>query len=481
MAYTKIKAIKSTLKKAIDYILDENKVGESPLVYGHDVTPEFADLQFERTVENAKKLGKRTVTVEKETLAHHLIQNFNPKDKITPELAHEIGKKLAEEFTKGEFQFVVATHIDTGKIHNHIIINSYSNQHLKKLKVSPYKTIRQIKSISNRLCVENGLTPSQITQGSDKEKTQNHQVTKPTLRDQLKEMLDGILSKSKTIDEFKMNLTEQKIEFKEGKQWSFKLPHAKRFMRGDTLGEDYTPQRLKERLGEPLNAVHTPTTQKVIIHDKPRLSNLFKRQTHYVQSTRSNQTINFEKRLYYQARKQQIQDVKALANQLLFIRQENIKTMSDFDKKIREVWKTGNEVKENIKQLENKYKQLSSVYKELVTYQENKTTYEKYQSIKLGFIKDKYYDKNIGAINLAEGALNVLSRYKVDPNTELEKVTVALQEVNHQLQPLKKEYRVINERVDKIKEVKEYAKMINQPKAKDIQNQSRTKTKSYER
>ncbi len=129
MAYTKIKAIKSTLKKAIDYILDENKVGESPLVYGHDVTPEFADLQFERTVENAKKLGKRTVTVEKETLAHHLIQNFNPKDKITPELAHEIGKKLAEEFTKGEFQFVVATHIDTGKIHNHIIINSYSNQH----------------------------------------------------------------------------------------------------------------------------------------------------------------------------------------------------------------------------------------------------------------------------------------------------------------------------------------------------------------
>ena len=163
-------------------------------------------------------------------------------------------------------------------------------------------------------------------------------------------MLDGILSKSKTIDEFKMNLIEQKIEFKEGKQWSFKLPHAKRFMRGDTLGEDYTPQRLKERLGEPLNAVHTPSTQKVTIHDKPRLSNLFKRQTHYVQSTRSNQTINFEKRLYYQARKQQIQDVKALANQLLFIRQENIKTMSDFDNKIREVWKTGNEVKENIKQ-----------------------------------------------------------------------------------------------------------------------------------
>ena len=380
MAYTKIKAIKSTLKKAIDYILDENKVGESPLVYGHDVTPEFADLQFERTVENAKKLGKRTVTVEKETLAHHLIQNFNPKDKITPELAHEIGKKLAEEFTKGEFQFVVATHIDTGKIHNHIIINSYSNQHLKKLKVSPYKTIRQIKSISNRLCVENGLTPSQITQGSDKEKIQNHQVTKPTLRDQLKEMLDGILSKSKTIDEFKMNLTAQKIEFKEGKQWSFKLPHSKRFMRGDTLGEDYTPKRILERLGEPLNALEVKDTQKITIHDKPLLGNLYKWQKNKVKHTKSNHSINFEKRLFYQARNQQIQDVKQLANQLLFIRTENIKSMSDFDKRIQEVWSTGKEIQTNIKKLESKYQKLGIIYKELSVYQEHKDVYDKYQT-----------------------------------------------------------------------------------------------------
>ena len=471
MAYTKIKAIKSTLKKAIDYILDENKVEESPLVYGHEVTPEFADLQFERTMENAKRLGKRTITVEKETLAHHLIQNFNPKDKITPELAHEIGKKLAEEFTKGEFQFVVATHIDTGKIHNHIIINSYSNQTFKKLKIRPYKTIKEIKAISNRLCVENGLTPSNIQRGTDKAQNQNIQKPKLTLREQLKQTLDIIISKSKTIDEFKMNLTEQKIEFKEGKQWSFKLPHAKRFMRGDTLGEDYTPNRIKERLGEPLNAVQTSTTQKVTIHEKPRLSNLFKRQKHHVQDTKTDQTINFEKRLFYQARKQQIHDVKALANQLLFIRQENIKTMSDFDRKIKDIWQTGKQIQTNIKELETKYSELGIIYKELSVYQEHKEVYDKYKKIKLNFNKERFYNSHMREINLADGSLNVLSKYNVDPNTDLSKIKDSLQEINSKLQSLKREYKSINRKVDKIKEVKEYAETIN----RQTQKENRTK------
>lgn len=472
MAYVKMKAIKATVKKVMDYILQEEKVGEKNLVYGHEVTPEFADLEFEMTLENSKRAkGDYSKVGGKENLAYHLIQSFNPKDKVSPELAHEIGKKLAEQFTKGDYEFVVSTHTDTDHLHNHIVINAYSHKTLNKLKTIPYKTIAEIKSISNQLCIENGLTPSNIQRGTNtKNRYQNktQPYNKPTsLREQLKQMLDMIISKSKTIEDFKNNLVVHNIEFKEGKQWSFKLPHAKRFVRGDTLGEDYTPQRIKERLGEPLNALNEQNKQKITINDKPTLLDLFKRQKHYVKDTKTNQNINFEKRLFYQARKQQIQDVKGLANQLLFIRQENIKSMSDFDQKIKDIWRTGSQVKENIKQLETKYNELSTVYKELAVYQEHKEIYKKYQKIKLKFNKQKFYDKHIGEINRVEGSLNVLARHSVDPNTDLLKVKESLQKINSELQPLKRQYREINSKVDKIKEVKDYATMISRQNQKE--------------
>lgn len=471
MAYVKMKAIKTTVKKALDYILREEKVGEKNLVYGHEVTPEFADLEFEMTLESSKRAkGDYSKVGGKENLAYHLIQSFNPKDKISPELAHELGKKLAEQFTKGDFEFVVSTHTDTDHVHNHLIINAYSHKTLNKMITIPYKTIAEIKSISNKLCLENGLTPSDIQRGThtkDRYKSKTQPYVKPiTLRDQLKKLLDQIISKSNTMDEFKNNLSLQNIEFKEGKQWSFKLPHSKRFMRGDTLGEDYTPKRILERLGEPLNALEVKDIQKITIHDKPLLGDLYKWQKNKVKHTKSNHSINFEKRLFYQARNQQIQDVKQLANQLLFIRTENIKSMSDFDKRIQEVWSTGKEIQTNIKKLESKYQKLGIIYKELSVYQEHKDVYDKYQNMKLKFNKERFYNAHMKELNLVEGSLNVLGKYNVKTDTDIMKVKETLQDINRQLQALKQEYRVINNKVDQIKEVRNYAEQINRQQPK---------------
>ena len=48
-------------------------------------------------------------------------QSFDRKDKITPEEAHRIGEELAKKLTDEKYEYVVATHIDKGHIHNHII------------------------------------------------------------------------------------------------------------------------------------------------------------------------------------------------------------------------------------------------------------------------------------------------------------------------------------------------------------------------
>lgn len=113
MAITKTHPIRTTLKLAIEYILNPEKTDEKLLVSSYACSPETADIEFAWTRERAHGTWGNQ-------LARHLIQSFEP-DETTPEEAHEIGKLLAEEVLKGKYEFVISTHTDKGHIHNHII------------------------------------------------------------------------------------------------------------------------------------------------------------------------------------------------------------------------------------------------------------------------------------------------------------------------------------------------------------------------
>ncbi|MFS6230079.1 relaxase/mobilization nuclease domain-containing protein [Streptococcus agalactiae] len=82
-------------------------------------------------------------------LAHHIVQSFSPDDKLTPEEVNEIGRKTALEFTGGNYQFVVATHMDKGFLHNHIIFNTTNEVTLKKFRWQK-NTARNLFQISNK-------------------------------------------------------------------------------------------------------------------------------------------------------------------------------------------------------------------------------------------------------------------------------------------------------------------------------------------
>ena len=157
MAITKIHTIKSTLSNVILYIENPSKTDGQLLVSGYNVEPQTAALDFEITAMMAHKVHH--ISCKKTSnLAYHLIQSFSPTEKITPREAHDLGRKLALEFTEGKYEFVIATHIDKGHIHNHIIINSVSFYDYKKLRTVPYRTAQQIRSISDRLCMEAQLS-----------------------------------------------------------------------------------------------------------------------------------------------------------------------------------------------------------------------------------------------------------------------------------------------------------------------------------
>ena len=107
MAVTKIHPIKSTLKKALDYIENPDKTEGKMLVTSFGCSYETADIEFEMLLAQAIQKGNN--------LAHHLMQSFAPGE-TTPEQAHEIGRQLADEVLQGKYPYAVSyTHLDVYK------------------------------------------------------------------------------------------------------------------------------------------------------------------------------------------------------------------------------------------------------------------------------------------------------------------------------------------------------------------------------
>ena len=148
MAVTKIKPIKSTLSKALDYIQNPAKTEEKMLVSSFGCSYETADIEFAYTLSQALEKGNN--------LAHHLIQSFEPGE-VDYEKAHEIGRQLADAVTKGQYEYVLTTHIDKGHIHNHIIFCAVNFVDYHKYN-SNKRSYYGIRNISDRLCRENGLS-----------------------------------------------------------------------------------------------------------------------------------------------------------------------------------------------------------------------------------------------------------------------------------------------------------------------------------
>ena len=143
MAITKIHPIKSTLKAALDYIMNSDKTDEKILISSLNCNPITAHLEFEQTKIECNSKAK--------VLARHLIQSFFPGE-TTAEEAHQIGIELCEKILKGKYEYVLTTHIDKGHIHNHILFNNVSFETGKAYQ-SNKKTYHQIRNHSDDLCL----------------------------------------------------------------------------------------------------------------------------------------------------------------------------------------------------------------------------------------------------------------------------------------------------------------------------------------
>ena len=212
MAVTKIKPIRGTVNKAIAYILDPQKTDDAFYVSSYGcAASDAAAKEFEWTRNLAVQQGMQMPKV----LARHLIQSFDIGE-VTPEEAHEVGKQLADEWLKGKYEYVIATHIDKGHCHNHIIFNAvnYVDFHAYR---SNKRTYRELRQLSDEICKEHGLSviPPSQNKGMDyKEYTEAKRGT--SWKQKLKQTIDRLVITAKDYDDFLRLMQEAGYEIKTG-------------------------------------------------------------------------------------------------------------------------------------------------------------------------------------------------------------------------------------------------------------------------
>ena len=230
MAVTKIHPIKSTLKKALDYIENPAKTDEKMLVSSFACSYETADIEFELLLSQAMQKGNN--------LAHHLIQSFAPGE-TTPEQAHEIGRQLAGEVLQGKYPYVLTTHIDKGHVHNHIIFCAVDMVNQRKY-VSNRRSYAYIRRTSDRLCKEHGL--SVVMPGQDRGKSYaewDAHRKGTSWKAKLKAAIDAAIPQAKDFDDFLRLLQEQGYEAKRGKYVSNRQSYAYIRRTSDRLCKEY--------------------------------------------------------------------------------------------------------------------------------------------------------------------------------------------------------------------------------------------------
>ena len=149
MAIIKAVNSKSSIGRAINYVSKKEKT-EEKLISGIDCNPLTAIDEMKATKELYDKKDGRQYS--------HFIQSFNPKDKISPEKAHEIGKEFIKSNNKFKgHEILLTTHKDKDHIHNHFIINSVNYETGRKFHTTKYE-YQEMKDKSNQLSKEHGLT-----------------------------------------------------------------------------------------------------------------------------------------------------------------------------------------------------------------------------------------------------------------------------------------------------------------------------------
>lgn len=357
------KTARQCIGERLDYIMNPKKTDGGILVSTYACSSETAADEFMLFRQEYQQNTGRTQ--ENEVIGYHVRQAFKPKE-ITPEEANEIGKELASRMTDNQFAYVVATHIDKHHIHNHIIICSTDLEGQHKYR-DVKQSAKDLAQISDSLCREHGLSviqnPQDKTATYDKWQGNQRHFTH---RDELRMIIDAALRMQPDGFDALMQLLEDAgCRIKRGAHISIKPPEGKRYIRLDTLGEEYKEATLRRSLTG--DHVHIPKIPRgdftgsqikrlIDIEEKLRAG---KGKGYQIWAERNN--------------------IDAKAQMIIFLKEHQIGSLEDLNEQIQELTDQRNSLKGSIREKQNRMKEINRQRQAIRDYSRTKAVYTQYR------------------------------------------------------------------------------------------------------
>ena len=413
------RTVAEALGRVTGYVENPEKTNGGDLVTAYQCNPSIADQEFlfskrQYTAITGRDQGDSNV------IAYHLRQSFKPGE-ITPELANKIGYDLAMSLTKRKHAFIVCTHVDKHHIHSHIVFNSTALDCTRKFR-NFWGSSFAVRKISDMLCLGNGLSviaepkPSRgsygIWMGEDKPLT---------IRGQLEGLIDAALGRGcKDFDSFLAAMKAAGVEVKRGKHLAFKIPSGKRFIRCDSLSDDYTEAAIMERIsGKRIAASRAEAAQS-----KPNL--LIDIQAKMQQAN----SPGFE-------RWAKIFNLKEMAKTVMYLQENGLTNLGELEEACDVAIQKFNDLADQTKAASARMKDISELQRHIGAYSKTREIYAQYRKL-TGKEQAKFYDKHSSEIQACQAAkryFDFLGLKKLPPMQSLKQEYAALYAENRKRYP----------------------------------------------
>ncbi len=233
-----------SLQDALDYAANRDKTEQSCFESSYACTLETAFADMRQTKERWHKTGG--------VQGYHLVQSFAAGE-VSPELAHQIAKELADRVLGGRYEYVIGTHLNTGHIHSHIVWNSVSCVDGKKYRSNYKSYVTEIRAVSDELCQKYKLSVIDTENSNHVAKPYAEWLAEkngqPTWRTAIRQDVDEAIQRSLTWRQFLSAMERKGYEVRMGRKYPvLRSPGKERFVRFKTLGKRYTPEAIQTRI-----------------------------------------------------------------------------------------------------------------------------------------------------------------------------------------------------------------------------------------
>ena len=255
-----------SLQDALDYAANRDKTEQSCFESSYACTLETAFADMRQTKERWHNSGG--------VQGYHLVQSFAAGE-VSPELAHQIAKELADRVLGGRYEYVIGTHLNTDHIHSHIVWNSVSCVDGKKYRSNYKSYVTEIRAVSDELCRKYKLSVIDTENSHHVAKPYAEWLAEknnhPTWRTAIRQDVDEAIQQSLTWRQFLNALERNGYEVRMGRKYPVLRPPGKeRFVRFKTLGKRYTPEAIQTRILYPQSyhpyVENPPTIQHGRLH-----------------------------------------------------------------------------------------------------------------------------------------------------------------------------------------------------------------------